>query len=132
MTLSIDRGEWLLRQFDTYDDETPYRFRFMGWVSLGDRHDLASIEFIDPWTGWNGRGRHRAVLAARHAGVDLRSMNDEQLPVHVHLMTSEPDLEDAQSFESGELARTAWATVEPVGADLPELPAVAVKTIRPI
>ena len=132
MTLSVEHGSWQLRQFDTDDDVTPYRFRFLRWVELGDRDDLAAVEFIDPWTGWKGRGQHRAVLASRHDGYDLRALEPSELPAHVHLMTSAPELDDARHFEPGELARTAWATIEPVGAVLPEQPAVAIRTIRPI
>jgi hypothetical protein len=132
MTLSVEHGSWILRQFDTDDDVTGYRFRFLRWVELDARDDLAAIEFVDPWSGWNGRGQHRAVLASRHVGFDLRALDASELPAHVHLMTSEPELEDATHFEPGELARTAWATIAPVDAVLPEQPQVAVRTIRQI
>jgi hypothetical protein len=131
VTLSLDRGPWLFRHFDTYDDVTPYRFRFLRWVESGERDDLAAVEIVDPWASWEGEPIALAVLAARHVGTDLRSLEAADLPAHVHILTSAFDMSGVDHFKPSDLARTAWATVAPVGAALPEPPAFQAAIVRP-
>lgn len=132
MTFSVDQGSWIIRQFDTADDETPYRFRFLRWVEFDGRGDLAAVEFIDLWGTSYGPGLQRAVLAARHSGYDLRSLVVEDLPVHVHVMTSTPELQDATHYLPGDLQRSMWATIEPEGVELPQAQAVSAFRVRRI
>jgi hypothetical protein len=115
VTRSIAEGSWVFRQFDTNDDLTPYRFRFRPWVRYGDRTDLAAVEFLDEWSDWEGVRVAGAVFAARHAGVDLRALPDSDLPAHVHLLTTSPQLIEGDELPIEGFRRTAWATIGPEG-----------------
>ena len=132
MTCSIDEGPWLFRNYDTRDDVTPYRFTFVRWVSLGDRHDIAAVEVLDPWTSYLGIQVPRAFFAARHAGVDLRALVHEDIPAHVHLLTVEPDFVDAEALQNGMFQRAAWATIEPADWTADPPPDFQVFQTRPI
>jgi hypothetical protein len=132
MTFSVDRGAWLFRHYDTYDDETPYRFRFVRWVESAGRDDLAAVEILDEWNDYKGRLVSRAVLAARHVGYDLRAIEMSALPVHVHIMTTPPEADaNADPFDVPNLVRMAWATAAPVDVPLSEPQAFQAFTVRP-
>lgn len=130
MRFALDRGDWIFRQFDSGDDVTSYRFRFVRWVTVGDRTDIAEVELLDEWKDWQGERVTRAIFAARHAGVDLRGLRLGDLPAHVHLMTAPASAFETGQFAPAELSRTAWATIEPVGVQLNPRPEVQVATIR--
>lgn len=129
MTYSLDRGDWLFRQYDTSDDRTPYRFRFLRWVGSGGRDDLAAVA-VDGWVDWQGRAVDHAVLAARHSGFDLHALTLDQWPAHVHILTTRPELVGADHFDPSSFSRTAWATVEPVDVTLPPTPEFQAFTVR--
>lgn len=114
MEYSISEGAWLFRRFDTKDEETPFRFRFLRWVRCGDRDDFAAIEIVDPWANSQGVFVSRAFLAARHVGVDLRALGDGDIPAHVHILLTAPEMLDAIEIDANSFRRDAWATIEPV------------------
>jgi hypothetical protein len=113
VSYAISEGSWLFRRFDTYDDETPFRFSFLRWVKSGDRDDFAAIEIADSWMNYREEVVHRAFFAARHEGVDLRALEAGDIPAHVHLLTTSPELIDAAEIEPNQFERAAWVTVEP-------------------
>lgn len=113
MRYSLDQGRWLFRQFDTNDDETSYRLGFSHWVRCGERTDFAVVEVLDRYER-RGREYDWALLAARHVGVDLRSLTTQDVPAHVHLLSTPADLRDAQEVDPATLSREFWLTVEPV------------------
>jgi hypothetical protein len=114
MTHTLADGAWLYRRFDTDDDETPFRFSFLRWVTVGDRDDYAAIALAEPWETSSRTRVAQAFFAARHVGVDLRALRFDDIPAHVHLLTTRPDIVDALEIDSDEFERTGWATVEPV------------------
>lgn len=114
MTYSLADGAWLFRRFDTDDDETPFGFSFLRWVTVGNRDDFAAIALAELWETSSRARVSRAFFAARHVGVDLRALGADDIPAHVHLLTTRPDIVEALEIDSDEFERTAWATVEPV------------------
>jgi hypothetical protein len=110
---TISGGSWLFRRFDTDDDETPFRFSFLRWVKCGVRDDFAAIEIVDPWTNYRDELVRHAFFAARHEGVDLRALEAVNIPAHVHLLTTSPELIDAAEIDPNLFQRAAWMTVEP-------------------
>ncbi len=113
VTYSLADAVWLFRTFDTEDDETPFRFSFVRWVTVGDRDDFAAIALAEPWETSSRARVARVFFAARHVGVDLRALDADEIPAHVHLLTTRPDIVDALEIGPNEFERTAWATVEP-------------------
>ena len=110
---AISDGSWLFRRFDTNDDETSFRFSFIRWVRCGERDDFAAIEIVDRWTNYRDEPFRRAFLAARHEGVDLRALEPDNIPAHVHLLTTGPELIDEAEIDPNQFQRAAWMTVEP-------------------
>ena len=113
MDYTIAEGLWVFRRFDTYDDETPFRFTFLRWVISGDRDDFAAIEITDTWTDYRDVVHDRVFLAARHVGVDLCALKEDDIPAHAHLLTAPAELLNESDIDPDQFQRDSWITVEP-------------------